>query len=82
MKKIVALLLCAVLLISTMPVFAAQEDSQKMQEVLLIVKGKIEIPEELSEFSGDGRLKVILFDGKSEREYRLEELLPLGFELR
>ena len=53
MKKIVALLLCAVLLVSTMPVFAAQEDSQKMQEVLLIVKGKIEIPEELSEFSGD-----------------------------
>lgn len=53
MKKIVALLLCAVLLVSTMPVFAAQEDSQKMQEVLLIVKGKIEIPEALSEFSGD-----------------------------
>ncbi len=70
MKKTIALLLCAVLLLSTMPVFAAQEDSQKMQEVLLLVKGKIEVPETLSEFSGN----VSEYNGK--KTYRFEWSTP------
>ena len=36
----------------------------------------------LSEFSADRKLKVILFDGKSEKEICLDELLPFGFELK
>ena len=35
----------------------------------------------LSEFSSDGNMKVILFDGKSEKELLLGELLPCKFEL-
>ena len=66
MKKTIALLLCVVLIMGTLPVFAAQEDSAKMQEVLLIVKSKIEIPEALSEFSGN------VSEYKEKKTYRFE----------
>ena len=52
MKKWISLLLMFVLLLSSFSVFAATEDSAKMQEVLLKVKEKITIPVELTEFSG------------------------------
>ncbi|MBR3942188.1 MAG: S-layer homology domain-containing protein, partial [Clostridia bacterium] len=70
MKKIIALLLCVVLLMGTLPVFAAQEDSEKMQEVLLIVKGKITVPETLSEFSSN----VAEYD--KVKSYRFEWSTP------
>ena len=53
MKKTISLLLAMVMLSLSMPVMAAKEDASKMQEVLLLVKEKISIPEELTEFSGN-----------------------------
>lgn len=53
MKRTMAMVLSMVMLLISVPVFAAQEDSEKMQEVLLLVKEKIHIPEELSDFSWD-----------------------------
>ena len=35
----------------------------------------------LSEFSPDGKMRVVLFDGKRERELTLDGLLPCRFEL-
>ena len=35
----------------------------------------------LAEFSGDGRLRVILFNGKEEKELTLASLLPESFNL-
>lgn len=35
----------------------------------------------LSEFSSDGSLRVILFDGKTEKELTLSSLLPESFNL-
>ncbi len=53
MKKTMALMLALVMLLVSLPVFGAADDSAKMQEVLLLVKEKITVPEELSEFSGN-----------------------------
>lgn len=72
--------------------FAAVSAGKREFEAIAVVGGKEgEVTEfcppcgacrqALSEFSGDGRLKVILCDGKEEKEFRLGELLPLGFEL-
>ncbi len=60
MKRIMSLLLSLVMLMGAMPVFAVKEDSENMQEVLLLVKEKITIPAELSEFSGN----VSEYDGR------------------
>ena len=35
----------------------------------------------LSEFSGDGSMKIILFDGKNTKAFALSELLPNNFTL-
>ena len=35
----------------------------------------------LSEFSSDGKMRVVLFDGKRERNLTLDGLLPCRFEL-
>lgn len=53
MKKMVSMILALVMLTLSMPVFAASEDAAKMREVLLLVKEKISVPEELTEFSGN-----------------------------
>lgn len=52
MKKIISFLLMIMLVVASVPSFASSEESDKMQQVLLAVKSKIEIPAELSEFSG------------------------------
>ena len=72
--------------------FAAVSAGKREFETIAVVGGKEgEVTEfcppcgacrqALSEFSGDGRLAVVLYDGKEEKEFRLGELLPLGFEL-
>lgn len=66
MKKIVSFLLMMLIVVGCLPVSAASEDAEKMQEVLLIVKSKIEVPDELSEFSGN----VSEFNG--DKTYRFE----------
>ncbi len=53
MKKMISILLAMMMLLMSLPVFGAKEDATKMQEVLLLVKEKITVPKELSEFSGD-----------------------------
>ncbi len=53
MKKTISLILALVMLALSLPVLAAADDAAKMQEVLLLVKEKISVPEELSEFSGN-----------------------------
>ncbi len=53
MKRRIAMVLAVVLVLVSLPVFAAQEDSAKMQEVLLLLKEKITIPDELTEFVGN-----------------------------
>lgn len=53
MKKMISMMLILVMVLGAVPGFAAKEDASKMQEVLLLVKGKITIPEELTEFTGN-----------------------------
>ena len=53
MKKTVSFILALVMLCLSLPATAAAGDAEKMQSVLLLVKEKINIPDELSEFSGD-----------------------------
>lgn len=53
MKKMISVLLVMVMIFGALPVFGAKVDSEKMQEVLLLVKEKITVPTELSEFSGN-----------------------------
>ncbi len=48
MKKLVAVLLSLVMVFSALPVFAAES---LPEEVLLKVKGKVDVPEELTEFT-------------------------------
>lgn len=66
MKKIVSFLLMMLIVMGCLPVSAASEDAEKMQEVLLIVKSKIEVPDELSEFSGN------VSDFNGDKTYRFE----------
>lgn len=53
MKKTISFILAMVMLCLSLPAMAASGDAEKMQSVLLLVKEKISIPDELSEFSGD-----------------------------
>ena len=53
MKKTISFILALVMLCLSLPATAATGDAEKMQSVLLLVKEKINIPDELSEFSGD-----------------------------
>ena len=53
MKKIISLLLMVVMIVASLPTFASEEQSQEMKDVLIMVKDKIHIPDELSEFSGN-----------------------------
>ena len=53
MKKIISLLLMVVMSVASLPTFASEEQSQEMKDVLIMVKDKIHIPDELSEFSGN-----------------------------
>ena len=50
MKKVISLMLVAIMLMLPLTSFA-DAGAQRMQDVLLIVKGKADIPSELSEFS-------------------------------
>ena len=70
MKKIISLLLMVVMIVASLPTFASEEQSQEMKEVLILVKQKIDIPEELSEFSGN----VSDYDDKIT--YRFEWFTP------
>ena len=53
MKKIISLLLMVVMIVASLPTFASEEQSQEMKDVLIKVKDKIHIPDELSEFEGN-----------------------------
>lgn len=53
MKKAISLVLALVMLALSLPVSAATDDAEKMQGVLVSVKEKISVPEELTEFSGN-----------------------------
>lgn len=55
MKKVIAIILCAVMLLPLLSFGAAadSEEAEKMQLALLAVKEKISVPEELSEFSSN-----------------------------
>ena len=72
--------------------FAAVSAGQRDFEAVAVVGGSGDEVNELcppcgacrqalSEFSSDGKLKIVLFDGKSEKELLLDGLLPCKFEL-
>ena len=72
--------------------FSAVSNGKREFESIAIVGGKGGIVTDfcppcgacrqaLAEFSRDGKLKVILFDGKQEKELTLASLLPENFSL-
>ena len=72
--------------------FSAVSSGQKDFAAIAIVGGKEdEITEfchpcgacrqALAEFSGDGSLKIVLYNGEEEKETTLSELLPYSFSL-
>lgn len=72
--------------------FAAVSAGKREFEAIAIVGGKegdiLEFcppcgacRQALSEFSPDGKMRVVLFDGKRERKLTLDGLLPCRFEL-
>lgn len=69
MKRIVCLILSVLFVISFAPVFAAE--SEGLQKAILIVKSRIDIPNEYSEFSSD-----VLNQSNGMNSYRLEWSTP------
>ncbi len=59
MKRIIAMVLCLVMVVGIMPVMA--QDTKAMEAALIAVKGKIDVPAELTEFESSGHV----FDGKT-----------------
>ena len=53
MKKFISTLIAAVLMLSTLPAFADTSVSQNVEDVLIKVKQKIDIPEALTEFESN-----------------------------
>lgn len=66
MKKVVSLILAMIMLAVPFSAFADSAASDDMQRVLHIVKGKVEIPSELSEFSSH------ITQNGNEKSYRFE----------
>ena len=53
MKRLLAVLLAVLLLLSSFTVLASEDNAEEMEKVLLKVKEKIAVPDELTEFSGN-----------------------------
>lgn len=69
MKRLGCLILSVLLVISFVPVFAAE--SEGLQKAILTVKSRIDIPAEYSEFSSD-----VMNQSNGENRYRLEWSTP------
>lgn len=52
MKRVISVFLALMMLVTAFPALADSNASKEMENVLLIVKSKVDVPEELSEFSG------------------------------
>ena len=65
MKKIISLLLCVLMVISSVSIFADSSASEAMETVLINVKSKVNIPEKFSEFTPYANE----YDGKLSYEF-------------
>ena len=79
MKKILSVLLVSMMILSSVNVFALTDNSL-MEEVLIKVKSRISIPEELTEFNASERSKPSKNDNGTQIKYFRFEWSDLNYD--